>query len=332
MIHLVEPPAFAIDWCHRLGADLDTLKPLRGGINNKVFRCTTGEHKFVLKGYALHRAGDHDRFKAEVEFLNYARMVAPEFVPQLLGSDEASRSLVLESLEGEGFQEGAHPPEEDIEQAITFMRNLNTSIDLAKQYVSGSAADGFLKLTDHLRNIEQRASTMSVEHLPCNFRAEAEELIKRLSRQLDCLQEKSAHFIKKGKCENALASSARCISPSDFGFHNAIRTHQGIKFLDFEFAGWDDPAKAVADFDLQPRVPLNFRARVLSKALPQWNKGLMERYDVLFPILNLKWACIILSMLDPDRWLQMTMHLEDNICESMLQAKFHLAQIYLPKD
>ena len=329
MIHFIEPPTFAIDWCHKLGVCPDTLEPLQGGINSQVFCCVAGGRRFVLKGYAAHRTGEHDRFKAEVEFLNYARVVAPEFVPQLLGSDAASRSLVLESLEGDGFQEGTHPSKEDIARAVIFMRRLNEDTDLAKRHVNSSAADGFLRLTEHLRNIEQRLSRMSAEHLSANFRAKAGEIIQLLSRQFDCLQESTAQLIAKGYCEDVHDPIDRCVSPSDFGFHNAIRTPHGIKFFDFEFAGWDDPVKAVADFDLQPRVPLSLKARALSKALPQWSKGLAERYVVLFPILKLKWACIILAVLHPDRYAQITALDDGQASELLVQSKLRLAQNYL---
>lgn len=332
MIHLIELPTFAVNWCHKLGACPDTLEPLQGGINNQVFRCMAGGRRFVLKGYAARRTGEHDRFKAEVQFLNYARVVAPEFVPQLLGSDAASRSLVLESLEGDRFQEETPPSEEDIERALIFIRRLNEDTDLAKKYINGSAADGFLMLTEHLQNIAQRLSKMSAEHLSANSRAKAGEIIKHLSRQLDCLRESTECLIVKAHCENALDPIERCISPSDFGFHNAIRTPTGVKFFDFEFAGWDDPVKAVADFDLQPRVPLRLRARVLSKALPQWSKGLAGRYDALFPILKLKWACIILAILNPDRYAQLIAFDEVQASEQLVQRKLDLVQSYLTKD
>jgi len=297
-----------------------------------VFRCKATDHRFVLKGYAAHRAGEHDRFTAEVEFLSYARAVAPGFVPQFLGSDKTSRSLVLESLDGEGFQEGTHPSKDDIQRAVIFMRCLNEDLELAKRHVNGRAADGFLRITDHLQNIEQRVSKMSVEHLPASYRAKAEELIKCITRELDHLQESTAQLIAKGNCEDVLDPIERCLSPSDFGFHNAIRTPQGIKFFDFEFAGWDDPVKAVADFDLQPRVPLNVRKIALSKALPQWGKGLAERYDILFPILKLKWVCIILAVLNPDRYAQIIALDDGKASEQLVRSKFDLVQSYLTKE
>jgi len=332
VIHLIEPPTFAIGWCHKLGACPDTLEPLLGGINNQVFRCEAAGHKFVLKGYAAQRTGEHDRFKAEVEFLNYASVVAPEFVPQLLGSDAASRSLVLESIEGDGFQEGTHPSEDDIDCAANFLRRLNGDLELAGRYVNGSAADGFLRITEHLQNIEQRISKMSAEHLPADFRAKVGGLINCVWRELYYLQESTAQLIAKGNCEDVLDPINRCVSPSDFGFQNAIRTSKGIKFFDFEFAGWDDPVKAVADFDLQPKVPLSVRARALSTALPQWRKSLEERYDVLFPILKLKWACIILAVLNPDRYAQITALDDGQASEQLVRAKLVLAQTYLTLD
>src|SRR5947209_3697626 len=57
--------------------------------------------------------------------------------------------------------------------------------------------------------------------------------------------------------DRTLAQSERCISPSDFGFHNTIRSEDGrLRFFDFEYAGWDDPAKTVCDFFCQPAVPI----------------------------------------------------------------------------
>ena len=51
----------------------------------------------------------------------------------------------------------------------------------------------------------------------------------------------------------ALDESQRWLSPSDFGFHNALAAPGApLVFLDFEHAGWDDPAKLIADFCNQP--------------------------------------------------------------------------------
>ena len=57
--------------------------------------------------------------------------------------------------------------------------------------------------------------------------------------------------------EEELGPADRVLSPSDFGFHNALLDRQGnVRFFDFEYAGWDDPAKLVCDFFCQVEVPV----------------------------------------------------------------------------
>ena len=57
--------------------------------------------------------------------------------------------------------------------------------------------------------------------------------------------------------DQVLAAEDCCLSPSDFGFHNALLDDEGkLTFLDFEYAGRDDPAKLVSDFFCQPEVPV----------------------------------------------------------------------------
>ena len=42
------------------------------------------------------------------------------------------------------------------------------------------------------------------------------------------------------------------MSPSDFGFHNVIKKDDFLYFIDFEYAGLDDPVKLICDFYCQP--------------------------------------------------------------------------------
>ncbi len=98
-----------------------------------------------------------------------------------------------------------------------------------------------------------------------------------------------------------LAEEDRCLSPSDFGFHNALRRPDGaVFFFDFEYAGRDDPAKMVGDFFSQPEVPVPdayfdwFSAAVAR----EWDEssGLLARIKLLLPLYRLKWCCIILNI------------------------------------
>ena len=93
---------------------------------------------------------------------------------------------------------------------------------------------------------------------------------------------------------------ARIVSPSDFGFHNAVLAADGkLRFVDFEYAGWDDPAKTVCYFFLQPAVPapLSSRDEFVRGvgAIVGDPDGVRARAAALAPLYRVKWACIALN-------------------------------------
>ena len=92
----------------------------------------------------------------------------------------------------------------------------------------------------------------------------------------------------------------RCLSPSDFGFHNALQQSDGtLRFFDFEYAGWDDPAKMICDFFCQPEIPVAaehfrlFTNWVLAKF--EERDEILTRAQRLLPVYRIKWCCIILN-------------------------------------
>jgi hypothetical protein len=102
-----------------------------------------------------------------------------------------------------------------------------------------------------------------------------------------------------------LESAQRCISPSDFGFHNALRETDGrIRFLDFEYAGWDDPAKMAGDFFAQLAVPVPDRLfePFVRECLQSFVRPveLIKRAELLRPLYQVKWCCIALNVFLPE--------------------------------
>ncbi len=92
------------------------------------------------------------------------------------------------------------------------------------------------------------------------------------------------------------------VSPSDFGFHNALLRPDGRwVFFDFEYGGWDDIAKLVNDVFLQPAVPVPFDLfepfldRVIGNDPTE-----RRRISLLRPVFAVKWCCIMLNPFLPD--------------------------------
>lgn len=297
------PPDFVSHWARELGSNPESIIQLKGGINNLVYRCGDDNQQFrVIKGYAPLKDGARDRMQAEVDFLKYASIVAPGFTPDLIYSDEERRCVVLEYIKGEVFLENQVPSHHAVKAAIQFFLKLNRDHELAKKMINLQASEGYLNLNAHVENVRQRISSMQVLHLDIELQQPALNLLSDLkllfSRTRDCLENK----ILDGLVLDQLNVNECCISPSDFGFHNAIVVNKDVLFFDFEFAGWDDPAKAVTDFLLQPRVPLSIASKAnIMKCLRKNNPILLQRITALTPILRLKWICIVLSILNPER-------------------------------
>jgi hypothetical protein len=325
-------PGFAVHWANQLGASPVSIERLRGGINNRVFRCGDSRQHWVIKGYAPPKPGQRDRMQAEIEFLRFAAEAAPGFTPSLIQVDIERRCVVLEHLEGVPFPEGVPPSEAAVAKAVEFFRQLNAEARLARGSMLLDAAEGFLSLREHLSNVCERIEAMTCVHLDQKFRPKAETLLRQLYREQDQTEESISRLIDQGIVADRIDPDERCVSPSDFGFHNAIQTSKRICFIDFEFAGWDDPAKAILDFNLQPRVPIAKAGFPLLTSVPQEKRlFVLNRCKPMYTILRLKWRCIILAVLNPERLEQMLISMPEEESANLIQDRLHSASRFLPQ-
>jgi len=118
----------------------------------------------------------------------------------------------------------------------------------------------------------------------------------RLQRELDeAVRAASAAW--PAPAHESLPPSERVLSPSDFGSHNAVRTPDGDVFVDFEYFGWDDPAKLVGDALLHPGMGLNhdLRRRWWHGSHTVFGGDAIERARIVLPLLALRWHVIVLK-------------------------------------
>ena len=135
-----------------------------------------------------------------------------------------------------------------------------------------------------------------------------------------------------------LPLAERILSPSDFGFHNTLEHEGRLSFVDFEYAGWDDPAKLICDFLCQPELPVNekqgrqFMDNLLNN-LPSAD-AVIRRVDKLLPAHLLKWCCILLNEFrdeDRERRMHAGVKAEGLLADQLGKAKsyfnLHLAHL-----
>ena len=104
-----------------------------------------------------------------------------------------------------------------------------------------------------------------------------------------------------------LPAARRTLSPSDFGFHNALRRPDGrIAFIDFEYFGWDDPVKLVAGLCWHPGMALSAAERELFtseiSAVYAADGAFAARLAAYLPLIGLRWIAIVLNEFLPEVW------------------------------
>jgi hypothetical protein len=76
--------------------------------------------------------------------------------------------------------------------------------------------------------------------------------------------------------------------------------------LDFEYFGWDDPAKAVADFVWHPAMTLDAQHvrefLAVSAATYGRDRAYTARLDAHVMLYGLRWSLIVLNEFLPERW------------------------------
>jgi hypothetical protein len=107
-----------------------------------------------------------------------------------------------------------------------------------------------------------------------------------------------------GHFDVQLSKTHQLLSPSDFGFHNAFQTRDGLKFIDFEYFGWDDPVKLTCDFILHPGMDLSDEQKKLwlcsIKDIFIADRSFKQRFVRSYSLYGLCWCLIQLNIFNID--------------------------------
>jgi hypothetical protein len=277
------------------------LTPLPGGRNNRVWRLGVNETDFLLKQYYWTENDRRDRMGHEWDFLTYLRGIGCTSAARPIAADLENRSALIEFIEGvtPRLSEIGEP---EIHLAAQFFAEMNGGRFSDAGRALSSASEACFSLDEHVATTERRVERLSqIEIDGDESRATSEfatetvlPLWKAVRTEiLDCAGQ-------SGGMERSLEPQERCLSPSDFGFHNSLHTPAGmLRFVDFEYSGWDDPAKTISDFANQPDMLLDSRLsdifRESALALFPDDGALATRLRLLTPLYQIKWACICLN-------------------------------------
>jgi len=274
------------------------VSALQGG-NNRVYKVIVGPKKYIIKKYFRSVNDERDRLQTEYRFINYAKSCKVKEIPQFFHCDLKNDMVFYEYVEGDKLKNG-EVEKEHVQQALAFISAINNcKFSRSGQGSSlSSASEACFSMEEYIKAVDRRMELLSTMDVSDNISKEAEQFItsvmtpawKTIKRLLNSLPESG----------NKLENEEQIISPSDFGFHNAIlKNDKQICFIDFEYAGWDDPVKMICDFFCQPEipVPLIYFEYFIDGVNEIINSGhgLREKVKLLMPLHRIKWCCIMLN-------------------------------------
>lgn len=275
------------------------LDPVTGGGNNRVFRVEAANGTFILKVYFRHAADPRDRLNAEFDFGHFAWLHGIRSLPRPITRSRSRGMAVYEHIAGRRLVPG-EVTRGHLAEASAFSTAVNTHRGDPRAARLPEAAEACFSIAAHLECVARRIDRLAAIDVDAPLGRTASVLVsRRLSPAWEGVRA-AVLDAARDAAETPLAAADRCLSPSDFGFHNAILAPDDrLRFFDFEYAGWDDPAKMVCDFFCQPAVPvprvhLPDFVQAVEAAWPD-RDDFAGRVALLLPVYELKWCCIMLN-------------------------------------
>lgn len=275
-----------------LGARLTRWEVRPGGINNLGARLTLADGRVLFgKIYKRSPLDPRDRLQHETRFLRLAESAGITCVPRVLAVDEDLGAALHTLVDGACWPENLPAPTALWKQCDAFLAQLQAAASQADAADLPLAAEAAVSLQEHLAWVLDRRDAWRA-------RARAGEVAAGLTSRVDDLdaacESLARATISHPEFQRAISRAAMILTPSDFGLHNALVTDDGrMSFVDFEYAGWDDPAKTEADFTLQPRYGEGRPAQLLS--LDGRYDRTSSRSAMIRELLALKWRYIQLA-------------------------------------
>jgi hypothetical protein len=283
------------------------ISSLREGGNNRLYRVETPSGNYVLKSYFRHPGDTRNRLDAEFSFATFVWRHGIHCIPQPVCRNDSAFCALFGLVEGKPIGSGDIGTEE-INQALKFFLDMNALRTYSDAQTLANASESCFTLQEHILRIEKRFDRLQAITIRDDIDRQCLEFVKgpliaawiHIRDRMECSADYSTDI--------SLTPADRVISPSDFGFHNAIKTENGLIFLDFEYAGWDDPAKVAGDFFSQVAVPVpidcfTWVADAISGTASDPEK-MQRRIRLLLPLFRIKWCCILLNeflTIDGDR-------------------------------
>ena len=279
-----------------LDHEVDAVTEIEGRANSQVYRVENRGVAYAVKWYPDLAFDSRPRLLAEQEACEFLKS-------QCLGSTSGLAKVtaplniaIFRWIEGSRVVDVG---DQDVESALRFIERLHDSSRNKSAMQIRNAGEACLSENDLWAQIDTKRGRL----------AEIQQEFPELGRYLDkeygpihenCRETLGSLFPGLNHSDK-LPLYAQTLSPSDFGFHNALRLHDySLTWLDFEYFGWDDPAKLILDFLWHPGFSLtpSQQARWIERCIEIFSDddNLPARLRACWPVYGLRWCLILLNV------------------------------------
>jgi Phosphotransferase enzyme family len=297
-----------------LGREVAAAERIGTGRNSRVFRVDLDggdPRRVVVKVYRRDPGDERDRLGTEFGSLRFLWQNDVRSIPCPIALDRDRHCAIYEYIVGVAATSGTIGTE-DVDTAVSFLNALKQLRGVAGSDALPAASEACFSLRDLVTHVAGRLERLRRAH---GVDDDVVALHEWIDETLNPLLIGVGEWCRSEARQSAIAfdeplsRQARTLSPSDFGFHNAIRRPDGkLAFVDFEYFGWDDPAKIIVDYLLHPGMALG---DVLKRRFADGVQAafadvpqLAARARVVYPLYGLKWALILLNDFLPERFSQ----------------------------
>lgn len=276
-----------------------SINEINTGGNNRLFKIKDNlGSNYIGKKYFSHPYDNRNRLKHDFDVSRYFWSIGVRNIPRPIVSDPENNICLFDYINGDRpiIQ---NITSFEIEEAIKFIRRCNFNKVNNEGKKLPSAAEACFDFHSHKQSVNKRIILLNkIKNSDSSF---ITTLVRLNLLWKKCIGRLNQSIKSNSRRISFIDEEQKIISPSDFGFHNALCDKSGqLFFLDFEYAGWDDPAKLMCDFANQPDFLLpNSLSNKFSQSLidrDPYPEELRNRYILLLPLYQIKWVCIILNV------------------------------------
>ena len=273
-------------------------KNFKEGRNNKVFLIKKKKQILIAKKYKKSFTTKYSRLVTEKVFLQFLNKKKIKVIPKIIDVDKEKEIIFFNFIKGSSIKK---PNKNQLNECLKFLIKINGSTNY-KKFKFQLASDACLSIKDHINTCDSRIRKLILKYEK-RKNLEHRKVLKFLKKKIIPEFKKLKHEINKNFSKTQILKKIDeedlILSPSDFGFHNIISKNQKLYFIDFEYAGWDDPNKLLSDFFLNPDYFISDKNKkyFLSNFIRFFKKKIsnLSKFNLILKFHFLKWVCVIIN-------------------------------------